>query len=66
VDPIDGVEHISVDLLNVADVRQKLEAIKNVTHIVFGAYIEKPTADVARNDSRFDPIAGLRRSDPLT
>jgi nucleoside-diphosphate-sugar epimerase len=43
-DPIDGVEHISVDLLNLADVRQKLEAIRNVTHIVFGAYIEKPTA----------------------
>ena len=39
-----GVEHISVDLLNAADVRQKLETTRNITHIVFGAYIEKPTA----------------------
>jgi len=42
--PSVGVEHISVDLLNAADVRQKLETTRNITHIVFGAYIEKPTA----------------------
>lgn len=40
----EGVIPVSVDLLNPADVRQKVGAIKNVTHIVFGAYIEKPTA----------------------
>jgi nucleoside-diphosphate-sugar epimerase len=39
-----GVVPVSVDLLNIVDVRQKLEAIKDVTHIIFGAYIEKPTA----------------------
>src|ERR1700730_1557569 len=39
-----GVIPISVDLLNVANVRQQLGAVKNVTHIVCGAYIEKPTA----------------------
>jgi nucleoside-diphosphate-sugar epimerase len=40
----EGVVPVSVDLLNTDDVRQKLGAIKNVTHIVFGAYIEKQTA----------------------
>ena len=44
VDAEDGAEHISVDLLNAQDVRQKLAEIRDVTHIVFGAYIEKPTA----------------------
>jgi nucleoside-diphosphate-sugar epimerase len=44
VDAEDGAEHISVDLLDVQDVRQKLATIRDVTHIVFGAYIEKPTA----------------------
>jgi nucleoside-diphosphate-sugar epimerase len=39
-----GVVPLSVDLLNIADLRQKLAAIKNVTHIVFGAFILKPTA----------------------
>jgi nucleoside-diphosphate-sugar epimerase len=38
------IEHIRVDLLNSSDVRSKLSSIRNVTHIVFGAYIEKPTA----------------------
>jgi nucleoside-diphosphate-sugar epimerase len=39
-----GIEPVSVDLLNPSDVRQKLSAITNATHIVFGAYIEKATA----------------------
>jgi len=38
-----GVEQISVDLLDVADTRQKLSSIKDVTHIVFGAYVERAT-----------------------
>jgi len=38
-----GVEQISVDLLDVADTRQKLSSIKDVTHIVFGAYVERTT-----------------------
>jgi len=37
----EGVEGISVDLLDVEDVRRKLSAITDVTHIVFGAYVEK-------------------------
>ncbi len=39
-----GVEEISVDLLRPDNVRIKLGAISNVTHIIFGAYVEKPTA----------------------
>jgi len=39
-----GVIPISVDLLNVANVRQQLGAVKYVTHIVFGAYIERQSA----------------------
>lgn len=39
-----GTHHISVDLLNAPEVAEKLRAIPGVTHIVFGAYIEKPTA----------------------
>ncbi len=39
-----GVEQISVDLLRPDDVRDKLGGVTDVTHIVFGAYLEKPTA----------------------
>lgn len=39
-----GVEKIHVDLLDRTDVHQKLGGLNDVTHIVFGAYIEKPTA----------------------
>ena len=39
-----GVEEISVDLLRPDDVRRKLGPINDATHIVFAAYIEKPTA----------------------
>jgi nucleoside-diphosphate-sugar epimerase len=41
---IDGVEAVSVDLTRPDQVRQALSDIRDVTHIVFGAYIEKPTA----------------------
>src|ERR1700736_3528698 len=45
---LDGVHPITVDLLNAGDVRQKIagiiSSIKRITHIVFGAYIEKQTA----------------------
>ncbi|MDJ0388918.1 SDR family oxidoreductase [Roseomonas sp. E05] len=39
-----GVEAIPVDLLKPQDVRDKLGGIRDVTHVVFGAYIERPTA----------------------
>jgi nucleoside-diphosphate-sugar epimerase len=47
------VEHISVDLLNLQDLQAKLSDIQGVTHLFFGAYIdkhdptEKSTANVA-------------------
>ncbi len=39
-----GVHPVIVDLLNPADVQQKLSLMPGITHIVFGAYIEKKTA----------------------
>ena len=39
-----GVRDVSVDLLDPADVQAKLGGLQAVTHIVFGAYVEKPTA----------------------
>lgn len=39
-----GVRQVSVDLSQPDDVRAKLGDVHGVTHIVFGAYIEKPTA----------------------
>lgn len=42
--PIDGVEALSVDLLDQIQVRERLSNVRDVTHIVFGAYIEKATA----------------------
>jgi nucleoside-diphosphate-sugar epimerase len=39
-----NVEAVSVDLLNPARVRESLGGVRDVTHIVFGAYIEKQTA----------------------
>lgn len=41
---IPGVEPIPVDLLDPGQVRERLAGIRDVTHIVFGAYIEKATA----------------------
>ncbi|WP_263359961.1 SDR family oxidoreductase [Acidicapsa ligni] len=40
----EGVRSVAVDLLDAEDVREKLTSIPGVTHIVFGAYIEKATA----------------------
>jgi nucleoside-diphosphate-sugar epimerase len=40
----EGVQPIAVDLLDPEDVKSKLAPIKGATHVVFGAYIEKPTA----------------------
>ncbi len=40
---LQGVKLISVDLLSVEDVRSKLGSLTEVTHLVFGAYIEKLT-----------------------
>jgi nucleoside-diphosphate-sugar epimerase len=39
-----GVEAISADLLDRDDLQRKLGQISGITHIVFGAYIEKPSA----------------------
>jgi nucleoside-diphosphate-sugar epimerase len=41
---LEGVRLIPIDLLEPHDVRSKLGSLHQVTHIVFGAYIEKPTA----------------------
>jgi nucleoside-diphosphate-sugar epimerase len=41
---IEGVREISVDLLDPGDVRAKLGGLSGATHLVFAAYIEKPTA----------------------
>jgi nucleoside-diphosphate-sugar epimerase len=42
--PVEGVELIPVDLLDAAGTRQALSEVGDITHIVFGAYIEKATA----------------------
>ncbi len=39
-----GVEGISADLLDRGDLQRKLGKISRITHIVFGAYVEKPSA----------------------
>ena len=39
-----NVRHISVDLLDAHDVITKLGHLSAATHLVFGAYVEKPTA----------------------
>jgi nucleoside-diphosphate-sugar epimerase len=39
-----NVRHISVDLLDADDVKSKLGHLSAATHLVFGAYVEKPTA----------------------
>ena len=39
-----GVEAIYADLLEGENLQLKLEQITGITHIVFGAYIERPTA----------------------
>jgi hypothetical protein len=39
-----NVTHISVDLLDTDDLQTKLGPLSAATHLVFGAYVEKPTA----------------------
>lgn len=39
-----NVQPISADLMNPEDTRKKLGLLKDVTHVVFGAYVEKETA----------------------
>ncbi len=41
---IPGVEEVSVDLLDPDHTRRTLGRIEGVTHVVFAAYVEKPTA----------------------
>jgi nucleoside-diphosphate-sugar epimerase len=41
---VEGVKPVAVDLLDAAATREALGGISGATHIVFGAYIEKPTA----------------------
>jgi nucleoside-diphosphate-sugar epimerase len=41
---LEGVQQVSVDLLDPQSLRSKADLLRDVTHIVFGAYIEKPTA----------------------
>jgi nucleoside-diphosphate-sugar epimerase len=43
-DQIDGVQPIRVDLLDPDNVRARLGSVRDVTHVVFAAYIEKATA----------------------
>lgn len=43
-EPLPGVAAVSVDLLDADQTRAHLSDIRDVTHIVFGAYIEKDTA----------------------
>jgi len=38
-----GVRHISVDLLDIDDTRQKLANLSHVTHIFYAAFQDKPT-----------------------
>jgi nucleoside-diphosphate-sugar epimerase len=40
---LESVQSISADLMNPEDTRKKLCALKDVTHVVFGAYVEKET-----------------------
>jgi len=39
-----NVRHISVDLLNTEDIKAKLHPIREITHLFFGAYIDRQDA----------------------
>ncbi len=41
---VEGVRPISVDLLDPASIRDRLGDISGITHLIFAAYLEKPTA----------------------
>ena len=63
-----GVEEIIGDLLDRDDLQRKLGAISDITHIVFGAYVEKPTAaerseiNVAIIENLFDVVEKISPS----
>jgi nucleoside-diphosphate-sugar epimerase len=42
--PIAGIRSLSLDLLDPNQVRERIAGLRDVTHVVFGAYIEKATA----------------------
>jgi nucleoside-diphosphate-sugar epimerase len=42
VEGLDNVRAITADLLDPADTAKKLARLSDVTHVVFGAYVEKP------------------------
>ncbi len=43
IEELPGIVPINVDLLSPADVERTVATLKGVTHIIFGAYIEKDT-----------------------
>src|SRR5258708_9452089 len=43
IEGLENVQPISADLMNHEDTRKKLGGLKDVTHVVFGAYVEKET-----------------------
>jgi hypothetical protein len=52
-----NIQHISVDLLSPGDVKAKLGQLKEITHFVFGAYAEKPTATEKTEVNGFDNVS---------
>ena len=38
-----GLRHVTVDLLDAADTRAKLEGLSEVTHVFYAAYQDRPT-----------------------
>jgi nucleoside-diphosphate-sugar epimerase len=53
-----GVEGISADLLDRGDLQRKLGKIRGITHIVFGAYVEKQSA-AERSESNLAILKNL-------
>src|ERR1700687_6039419 len=53
-----GVGGISADLLDRDDLQRKLGKIRGITHIVFGAYVEKPSA-AERSESNLAILKNL-------
>jgi nucleoside-diphosphate-sugar epimerase len=46
-----GVQQISVDLLDIVDTRQKLSSIKDLTHVIFAAYVQRATPSEKTEDN---------------
>src|SRR5437660_1510896 len=55
---LEGVQQIAVDLLDPQSLRAHMDLLRGVTHIVFGAYIEKPTA-AARSETNVSILKNL-------